>query len=87
MLTIISSALSKIVQQDTVAIDPSRCEQKVKENFSEINPGEEKAFNDIKVKAVEAYNIPLINAKKFLHPKGERVGYILSIKGHKIYHA
>lgn len=81
------STLSKLARQDTIVIGPPKCKQKVKENFSEIKPGEEKAFNDIKVKAVEAYNIPLENAKKLWHPKGEGVGYILTIQGLKIYHA
>lgn len=81
------STLLKLARQDTIVIGPPRCKQKVKENFSEIKPGEEKVFNDIKVKAAEAYNIPSENSKKLWHPKGEGVGYILSIQGINIYHA
>jgi L-ascorbate metabolism protein UlaG (beta-lactamase superfamily) len=81
------STLAKLVRPDTVVIGPSRCKQKVKENFNPIKPGEETSFGDFKVRAVEAYNIPSEDSGKLWHPKGEGVGYILTIQGETIYHA
>jgi L-ascorbate metabolism protein UlaG (beta-lactamase superfamily) len=81
------STLAKLVRPDTVVIGPSRCKQKVKENFNSIKSGEETSFADFKIRAAEAYNIPSGDSRKLWHPKGEGVGYILTIQGETIYHA
>jgi len=81
------STLSKLARQDTIVIGPPRCKQKVKENFNPIKPGEETSFGEFKIRAVEAYNIPSEDSRKLWHPKGEGVGYILTIQGMNIYHA
>jgi L-ascorbate metabolism protein UlaG (beta-lactamase superfamily) len=79
------STLEKLVREDTVIIGPPKCKSKVKNNFQEIKPGEETSFDDIKIKAVDAYDIPAPDAEKIWHPKGEGVGFILTLQERKIY--
>lgn len=51
-----------------------------------MKPGDRQEVKDIVIEAVEAYNIVNERAKgQPFHPKGEGVGYILSIGGKKIY--
>lgn len=47
-----------------------------------INEGATIEINEIKIKAVPAYNL-----KKQFHPRGRGVGFVLEIAGQKIYHA
>ena len=54
-----------------------------------IAPGEEKTINNIKIKAISAYNIDKINpdTKKPFHPKEDKkVGFMITIQGVSIYH-
>ncbi len=47
-----------------------------------IREGEEKEIDDIKIKAVPAYNL-----KKQFHLHGQGVGFVIEFAGQKIYHA
>lgn len=82
--------IKKIVAPQTVIVAAESCslEQKF---LSQLNvkslvfmgPNETAEFADLKVLAVPAYNL-----NKHFHPQNDsKVGYILEIKGIKIYHA
>lgn len=72
----------------TVIIAPADCASKIGTSVKTLKAGEETTINNLKVKAVEAYN-----AKRFrspgvpFHPKGLGVGYLLMAEGKTIYHA
>ena len=86
--------IRRITSTDTVIVAPSICESsltgvKAKQVIT-ISPGEKVDLpGGVTVEAIPAYNINKFRAPgKVFHPKEEgRVGYILNIKGVKIYHA
>lgn len=85
--------LKKISTKNTTIIAANECVSQIskislKEKIG-IAPGEEKIINNIKIKAVPAYNIDKINpdTKMPFHPKEDKkVGYIITIQGTSIYH-
>lgn len=79
--------LEKIVKNDTIVIAPPDCQSRVtKLKIKEvvpIHPGKSVEIGNINIKAVPAYN-----TNKSFHPKeNEWVGYVIEIKGIRIYHA
>ncbi|MDI6645363.1 MAG: MBL fold metallo-hydrolase [Methanobacteriaceae archaeon] len=78
-------ALNKIYGPDTIVLAPQTLKNGI--NGKEIKPNEELKFNNIKIKAVDAYNTPEGSSTKKFHKKGENVGYILSVDNKTIYHA
>jgi len=68
----------------TVIIAPQSVVNKVTwKDIKEAEPGKSITVNGFKIEAVPAYNI-----SKPFHPKGNRnVGYVISYKGEKYYHA
>ena len=82
------TTLEKVRKDDTVVIAPSQCAKKIGGNVKILNPGEEAAFDDITIKAVEAHNYKRFRSPgKPWHPKGYGVGYVITIEGKTIYHA
>jgi L-ascorbate metabolism protein UlaG (beta-lactamase superfamily) len=85
--------LKKISSKNTIIIAANECIPQIlnvslKEKIG-IAPGEEKTINNVKIKAVPAYNIDKINpdTKKPFHPKEDRkIGFIITIQGTSIYH-
>ena len=85
--------LKKISSSNTVIIAAKECmEQLVKIPSKEkiyLNPGQEKTINNIKIKALPAYNIDKINpdTNKPFHPKEDnKVGYVINIDETLVYH-
>jgi len=60
----------------------SKIETEVLIGGENIQEREEKMVNNLKIKAVSAYNL-----NKPFHSKGKGVGFVLEINGKKIYHA
>jgi L-ascorbate metabolism protein UlaG (beta-lactamase superfamily) len=85
--------LKKISSNKTSVVAAKECISKLgnikcREKIG-LSPGEEKTINGIKIKAVNAYNIDKINpeTKRPFHPKEDnKVGFIIDIKGTRIYH-
>jgi len=85
--------LKKTSSKNTVIIAANECISQIlnislKEKIG-IAPGEEKTINNVKIKAVPAYNIDKINpdTKKPFHPKEDKkIGFIITIQGTSIYH-
>ncbi|MCL6500729.1 MAG: MBL fold metallo-hydrolase [Candidatus Pacearchaeota archaeon] len=80
--------IEKLAKDGTIVIATPDCQSKLarlkqKITIELIEPGKEFTINDIKIKAIEAYN----PSKKF-HPKSEEwVGYIIQCNGAIVYHA
>jgi len=85
--------LKKISSNKTVIIAAKECMDQLtkipsKEKIG-LSPGQEKIINNVKIKAVPAYNIDKINpdTNKPFHPKEDnKVGYVVSIGETSIYH-
>lgn len=85
--------LKKISSDKTSIVAAKECINKLggikcKEKIA-IAPGEEITVNGIKIRAVNAYNIDKINpdTKRPFHPKEDnKVGFVIDIKGTRIYH-
>ena len=85
--------LKKISSNNTIIIAAKECIDQLtkipsKEKIG-LSPGQEKIINDIKIKAVPAYNIDKINpdTHKPFHPKeDDKIGFVISIGETSIYH-
>ena len=80
--------IEKIICDNTILIAPQSCEASVKDIKAKgivlLKPGESHTIGKIKIDAVPAYNIKKTN----YHPKENGwLGYIITVKGIKIYHA
>ncbi|HMK32703.1 MAG TPA: MBL fold metallo-hydrolase [Nitrosopumilaceae archaeon] len=85
--------LKKILSKNTTIVAAKECiDQLVKIPSKEkigLSPGQEKIINDIKIKAIPAYNIDKINpdTHKPFHPKEDnKIGFVISIGETSIYH-
>lgn len=82
------SRINQVRKDDTVIIAPKDCVSKIGGNVKTLKPGEETTSNDIKVKAVDAYNFKRFRSPgNPYHPKGFGVGYLITAEGKTIYHA
>ncbi|HON10688.1 MAG: MBL fold metallo-hydrolase [Fibrobacter sp.] len=80
-----TAALNQILKQGTVIVGTQTVAGSLKDAVVMKN-GDSKKIKGIEIKAVPAYNIvhKRDNGQPF-HPKGEGNGYIVTIKGKKIY--
>ena len=75
--------VEKIKKEDTKIVAHSLCKDRLKGEVYFVKPGDKLKLWDIEIEAVPAYNI----GKKF-HPKEyQGLGYIVTTKGVRIYHA
>ncbi len=72
---------------DTLVIAPRRCIEELGSDIKVVEIGEVVTFEDIKIKAVEAYNTEGGSSTRKVHHKGHGVGYLITIEGKTIYHA
>ncbi len=87
-------SLQMLIKDGTVIIVPEIAYSCVKEfekkcKIIKVKPGDSLTINDVKVSTIPSYNVSKFRAPgKVYHPKEDgRVGYIVEIKGVKIYHA
>ncbi len=85
--------LKKISSSKTTIICARECLNQLSEipnkEIIGLAPNQEKIINDIKIKAVPAYNINKINpdTRKPFHPKEDnKIGFVISIQDTSIYH-
>ncbi len=82
------SNINKARKLGTVVIAPKDCASKIGGNVKSLKVGEETSVDNIKIKAVEAYNIKRFRSPgNPFHPKGLGVGYLITAEGKTIYHA
>lgn len=75
--------IDRVTGHKTVIIAPGSCAEKIKGNIRIVKKGDNLDIDGIGIEVVPAYNVD----KKY-HPKtADGVGYIINIKGVRIYHA
>jgi L-ascorbate metabolism protein UlaG (beta-lactamase superfamily) len=79
-----AAALGKVRKESTEVWIATGCEGKVDGGVVMKN-GDKKAFKEIGIEAVPAYNIPKETGDRALHPKGAGNGYILTFGKTRIY--
>jgi len=80
--------IQKARKPDTLIIAPADCVSKIGGNVKTLKAGEETKIGNIKVKAVEAYNVKRFRSPGIpFHPKGLGVGYLITAEGKTVYHA
>jgi len=83
-----TAKIKSVRKTDTLIIAPEDCASKIGESIKTLKPGEEATINNIKVRAVEAYNYKRFRSPgNPFHPKGFGVGYLITAEGKTIYHA
>jgi len=83
-----SDKIKKVQKEDTLVIAPKSCVSKIGGRVETLKSGEETTVDNIRVKAVEAYNFKRFKPSgKPWHPKGYGVGYLIKIRNKTIYHA
>jgi len=82
------ASFKKMLTANTKIIAPELCGKKLGGNFKNIKAGEDIRIDEIRIRAVEAYNIERRRPSGELwHVKGEGVGYLVTIDEKTIYHA
>lgn len=79
--------INRIACKDTIIVAPERCGKKIGKEIRVIECGEEIAIENISIKAVEAYNTEQGSSTHKVHPRGNGVGYLVTVEGKTIYHA
>jgi len=80
--------IQKARKPDTLVIAPADCISKIGGNVKTLQAGEETTVGNIKIKAVEAYNVKRFRSPGIpFHPKGLGVGYLITAEGKTVYHA
>jgi len=80
--------IQKARKPDTLIIAPVDCVSKIGGKVKKLKAGEDTRVGNIKVKAVEAYNIKRFRSPGTpFHPKGLGVGYLITAEGKTVYHA
>ena len=80
--------IEKLCKKDTSIIAPKDCAKRISGNVKTLKPGEEITVDNVRVAAVEAYNIKRFKPSgKPWHPRGYGVGYLIMAEGKTIYHA
>jgi L-ascorbate metabolism protein UlaG (beta-lactamase superfamily) len=80
--------IKNVQKKDTVIIAPEDCASTIGGSVKTLRPGEETSVDNIRVKAVEAYNYKRFRSPGHpYHPKGFGVGYLIKVEGKTIYHA
>jgi L-ascorbate metabolism protein UlaG (beta-lactamase superfamily) len=79
--------IQKLRKKDTVIIAPKDCAKRI-DGAKTLKSGEAITVNDVRIEAVEAYNVKRFKPSgKPWHPKGYGVGYLIKAEGKTIYHA
>lgn len=80
--------ISELRKADTTIIAPEDCVSKIGGSIRTLKPGQEMAFGDLKIKAVNAYNVKRFRSPgNPFHPKGFGVGYLVIAENKTVYHA
>jgi len=80
--------INKVRTKDTAVFAPKQSVSKIGGTVKTLKPNEEVIIGNIKVRAIEAYNIHRFRSTgKPWHPKGYGVGYLITIEDKTIYHA
>ncbi len=77
-----------VLSKDTKIVAPKSCSDKIKGEFITVKPGDVIKLDDIEIKTVHAYNRKRKrDSGEPFHPRGEGVGYLITVEGKTIYHS
>ncbi|MBS3782392.1 MAG: MBL fold metallo-hydrolase, partial [Candidatus Thermoplasmatota archaeon] len=77
-----------MMSEKTTVVAPENCDEKIEHDFINISPGKTSSFDGIEIEATHAYNFKRKRESgEPFHPKGEGVGYLITIGEKTIYHA
>jgi len=77
----------EMLTKKTEIVAPDSCGEKIEENLTSLQPGEKSTFDGIEIEATYAYNLKRKrDTGEPFHPKGEGVGYLITIDEKTIYH-
>lgn len=79
--------VKRLCKQNTQIIAPHSCIRELGKEITGVKAGTEIISGEIKIKSMEAYNLPQDRTAKTMHKKGNGVGYLINISGKVIYHA
>ncbi len=83
-----TSKIEKARKASTVIVAPKECVSKIGGSIEETEAGKETTVDNIRIKAVEAYNYKRFRSRgNPFHPKGSGVGYLITAQHKTIYHA
>ncbi len=81
------NTFKEVIRENTRIVAPKNCAEKIEHSFVSLRPEETSSFDDIKIEATHAYNIKRKrDSGEPFHPKGEGVGYLITIDNKTIYH-
>ncbi|MFP4002065.1 MAG: MBL fold metallo-hydrolase [Thermoplasmata archaeon] len=77
----------KLLDEKSEIIASEQCGEKIDQEFTTLQPGEEVTMDGVNIKATHAYNVKRKrDSGDPFHPKGEGRGYLITIDGNTIYH-
>lgn len=81
------SSFEDMLNEESDILAPESCGGKIDRSYTIVKPGDSNNIQGINVEAVHAYNIKRKRESgEPFHPKGEGVGYVITIGDKKIYH-
>ena len=81
--------INKIKKSSTIIVGPEELKEKIDGNLKLLKPFQSITIENIKIDTIPAYNVNKFRAPgKVFHPKEDnKLGFIITIDGKKIYHA
>lgn len=77
----------KMLSEETKLLASADCAEKIDHGFTSLKPGDRTTIDGIDIEATHAYNIKRKrDSGEPFHPKGEGLGYIITLDGKTVYH-
>ena len=82
------AVMDRLLGPGTIVVVPQRCDQVIRGDHMVATPGETVDLGGLTLEVVHAYTAPHSGLlERVLHHRGEGVGYVLMLGGHRVYHA
>ncbi len=79
--------IERICGPDTILVGPACCTDLLGSRCRIVRPGDAVTFGDFGLATVHAYNTPEGHSTRKGHPRGEFVGFVLTLAGIRMYFA
>ena len=80
--------MDSLLGPGTIVVAPQKCDQVIRADHLVATPGETVDLGGLTLEVVQAYTVPHSGLlERVLHHRGEGVGYVLMLGGHRVYHA
>lgn len=81
------TTFQRLLSEKTKIIAPDSCEKKIDDDFISLQPAQTFSYDSVKIEATHAYNMKRKrDSGEPFHPKGEGVGYLVTVHDKTIYH-